>query len=83
MSRPEAEYLKSQEIGLVIAKGMAVTFQKKPKNPIDFFAKWLLREAQNKSILAEQEEKMIHLKELKDKYNYDMKQTEKANLAAK
>jgi hypothetical protein len=43
MSRSEAEYLKSEAVGLVIAKGMAVTFKADPANPIDFFAKWLLR----------------------------------------
>lgn len=83
MSRPEAEYLKSNEIGLIIAKGMAVTFKVQPKNPVDFFAKWLLKEAQNKTILAEQEENMIRIKELKDKHNYDKKQIEKASIAKK
>lgn len=57
MSKPEAEYLKSPEIGEVIAKGMAVTYKENPKNPVDFFAKWLLKEAQNKTIIAEQEAK--------------------------
>ena len=55
--KQEAEYLKSKEVGLVIAKGMAVTYKAQPKNPIDFFAKWLLGEAQNKQIMAAEEEK--------------------------
>jgi len=41
-SLPEAQYLKSEDIGLVIAKGMAVTYKTNPENPVDFFAKWLL-----------------------------------------
>ena len=45
-SRPEAEYLKSDEIGLVIAKGMAVTYKANPECPIDFFARWLLNQSQ-------------------------------------
>jgi hypothetical protein len=34
--------LKSEGIGLVIAKGMAVVYQEKPINPVDFLGKWLL-----------------------------------------
>lgn len=83
MSKPEAEYLKSNEIGLVIAKGMAVTFKHQPKNPVDFFAKWLLKEAQNKTILAEEEARMLDIKELKDKHAYDQKAEAKAEAQAK
>ena len=43
--KPAAEYLKSEEIGLVIAKGMAVLYKTNPKNPVDFLAKWLLNYA--------------------------------------
>lgn len=42
---PAADYLKSDEIGLVIAKGMAVLYKTNPKNPVDFLAKWLLNHA--------------------------------------
>jgi hypothetical protein len=42
---PAADYLKSEEIGLVIAKGMAVLYKTNPKNPVDFLAKWLLNHA--------------------------------------
>ena len=51
MSKPskqnikDAEYLKKDEIGLVIAKAMAVTYKAQPANPIDFFAKWLLQQS--------------------------------------
>lgn len=43
--KPAADYLKSDEIGLVIAKGMAVLYKTNPKNPVDFLAKWLLNHA--------------------------------------
>ena len=42
----DAEYLKSKDLGLVIAKGMAVMYKTNPKNPVDFLAKWLLNYAQ-------------------------------------
>ena len=42
----DAEYLKSDELGLVIAKGMAVMYKETPKNPVDFLAKWLLNHSQ-------------------------------------
>ena len=44
--KEDAEYLKSDEIGLVIAKGMAVMYKQNPKNPVDFLAKWLLNYSQ-------------------------------------
>ena len=43
-SLPQAEYIKQDDIGLVLAKGMAVTYKANPKNPIDFFGKWLLNQ---------------------------------------
>ena len=54
---PAADYLKSDELGLVIAKGMAVMYKTNPKNPVDFLAKWLLNYAQvQKAALAQEEE---------------------------
>jgi len=44
--RSDADYLKSEEIGLVIAKGMGVLYKQNPKNPVDFLAKWLLNYSQ-------------------------------------
>lgn len=45
-SHPDADYLKGDDIGMVIAKAMAVTYRADPANPIDFFAKWLLNHSQ-------------------------------------
>jgi hypothetical protein len=35
-------YLKSEAIGEVIAKGLAVVYKARPARPIDYLAKWLL-----------------------------------------
>jgi hypothetical protein len=42
---PNVEYIKREDIGMVISKGLAVTYKMQPKNPIDFMAKWLLQYA--------------------------------------
>ena len=39
---PDIKYLQRDEIGAVIAKGLSETYEARPKNPIEFFAKWLL-----------------------------------------
>lgn len=62
---PESEYLKSDDIGLVIAKGMAVTYKAQPENPIDFFARWLLNQSQQAKNQVLQEEKIHRVKESK------------------
>jgi hypothetical protein len=52
----------SDEIGLVIAKGMQVLFKTNPKNPVDFLAKWLLNTSKvNRETAAQRlaEEKFI------------------------
>ena len=54
--RTEADYLKGDDLGLVIAKGMAVMHKENPKNPVDFLAKWLLNYSQvEKAALSQQE----------------------------
>ena len=42
---PDAAYLKREDIGVVVAKGLAVMYKTQPKNPVDFLAKWLLNYA--------------------------------------
>ena len=37
----DAEYLKGTDLGMVIAKGMAVMYKTQPTNPVDFLASWL------------------------------------------
>jgi len=41
----EADYLKSDDLGRVIAKGMAVLYKTQPQNPVDYLGKWLLNVA--------------------------------------
>jgi len=38
----DIKYLMQDDIGAVISKGLAATFERSPKNPIEFFGKWLL-----------------------------------------
>lgn len=76
-SKPEAQYLKSEDIGLVIAKGMAVTYKSNPENPVDFFAKWLLNQSYQSRQQLISEEKDIKRKETKDKHGHDLKLLEK------
>jgi hypothetical protein len=51
---PDADYLKSDDLGLVIAKGMAVLYKTNPKNPVDFLGKWLLNVSQVQKSTVEQ-----------------------------
>lgn len=41
----DAEYLKSEAVGKIIAKGMAVLYKTNPSNPVDYLGKWLLNVA--------------------------------------
>lgn len=45
-THPDIKYLMQDQIGACIAKGLAVTYESNPKNPIEFFAKWLLNHRQ-------------------------------------
>lgn len=68
---PDAAYLKQDDLGLVIAKGMAVMYKTQPPNPVDFLAKWLLNYATvQKNAVAQQEELKIQVRELRDKQTY-------------
>lgn len=69
----DADYLKSPELGTVVAKGMAVMYAQNPKNPVDFLAKWLLnyaqveraKDSQNESKRLVGEHKQAHDEKLK------------------
>lgn len=76
-SSAEAEYLKSDDIGLIIAKGMAVTYKAQPQNPIDFFARWMLNQSQQAKNQVVQEEKYVKVKESKDEHVKELKVKEK------
>ena len=39
---PNINYLKSKNIGPILAEGIAEVYLKHPKFPVEYFAKWLL-----------------------------------------
>jgi hypothetical protein len=41
---PNSEYYMRDEIGPLIAHGLGMVYKEQPRNPVDFFAKWLLLE---------------------------------------
>ena len=77
-TKADSDYLKSEEIGGVIAKAMAHTYREQPKNPIDFFAKWLLNYSQVQKNQLLIEEKQLHIKELKEKREFELKEKQDA-----
>ena len=44
-SHADAQYIKQDHIGPVIAKGLSITYKEKPHNPVTFFANWLLKQS--------------------------------------
>ena len=36
------DYIKNNDIGMILSKGLASVYEEKPEKPIDFLAKWLL-----------------------------------------
>ena len=72
-SLPQAEYIKQDDIGLVLAKGMAVTYKANPKNPIDFFGKWLLNQVQIKKSEENFEKKKENTIQNREKHAYIIK----------
>lgn len=77
-AKADSEYLKSEEIGGVIAKAMAHTYRAQPQNPIDYFAKWLLNYSQVQKNQLLIEEKMLNIKELKEKREFELKEKQDA-----
>lgn len=59
----DIQYLKQDNIGKVLSKGLAVLYKEQPKFPVDFLAKWLL----NFSLSVNNENKLEDL--LKEKEN--------------
>jgi len=39
---PDVEYIKQDEVGQVIAKGLAEVVKVRPSNPVNFLGQWLL-----------------------------------------
>jgi galactose-1-phosphate uridylyltransferase len=65
---PDAAYIKQDDLGLVVAKGLAVMYKSQPANPVDFLAKWLLNYANvQQNAVSAQQEHNVQVKDLKDK----------------
>jgi hypothetical protein len=47
---PDISYLKNSELSLVVNRGLAELYKVQPKNPITFFANWLLNESRSVEI---------------------------------
>lgn len=75
---PDAAYIKRDDLGLVVAKGLAVLYKTQPANPVDFLAKWLLNfsTVQSAAVQAQAEQK-VQVKDLKDKHDYQLQQKKK------
>lgn len=43
---PDVQYIKTEDVGIVVAKALAVLYKVKPNNPCDYMARWMLNYAQ-------------------------------------
>lgn len=50
VDHPDITYLKNSELGSVVNKGLAELYKIQPKNPVTFFANWLLNESRSVEI---------------------------------
>lgn len=66
-ANPDIAYIKRDDIGLVIAKGLAKTYKAQPQNPVDFLAKWLLNHSNVGNEQDKQQESKAKTQELKDR----------------
>lgn len=66
---PDIQYIKRDDIGLVIAKGLSKLYRAQPDNPVDYLGKWLLNYANVKNesnSILEQKQKVQELRDRKD-----------------
>jgi len=68
MEHPDISYLKKDDISKVLMKGLAQTYKKKPGNPVDFFAKWLLNYEHINSIANIENQRKDEVQKRKDEY---------------
>ena len=61
---PDVEYIKRPDIGVVIAKGLAVLYKTKPSNPCDYLGKWLHNYAAVEKKKQEMERRQEKVQEL-------------------
>lgn len=67
---PDAEYIKSDDLGLVVAKGMAALYKNQPQNPVDYLGKWLLNYCNVEKSAQKQKEEQETVKEMLQKKAY-------------
>ena len=68
---PDISYIKRDDIGVVIAKGLARLYRAQPKDPVDYLARWLLNFSNIKSQSNTMIEKKQKQQELKDRKDLD------------
>ena len=66
------------DIGLVIAKGLSVVYKERPDNAVDFFAKWLLQQADIKNKKLAEIQMAEQVNKLKEKEEWEQRRIEKA-----
>lgn len=64
---PDVTYIKNEDVGIVVAKALAVLYKVKPNNPCDYMARWMLNYAQVQKEKDSQERKNEAIKDLKEK----------------
>jgi len=69
---PDIAYIKRDDIGLVIAKGLAKTYKAQPQDPVDFLAKWLLNHSNVSIEAGKQQEFKQKTQELKDRKDLEL-----------
>ena len=47
---PDVEYLLTPDIANILSKGMWALYEKKPKNPVEYLALWLLNNGNEQTI---------------------------------
>ena len=73
---PDISYLKQDNIGKVVAAGLAELYREKPTFPVDYLAKWLLNFSntkKNESCMREEKEKEDKLRD----HHLEILETEK------
>lgn len=66
------DYLSTQKIGVIIAQGLSETYQRQPKNPVDFLGKWLLQQYEVEKAKGKQDDLADHYKEQKSFYEREL-----------
>lgn len=67
----ETKYLKKEDIGLVISKGLAETYRTQPQKPIEFFAKWLIHYSKIQKECGNMKEMQKEMANLKEKNEFN------------